>query len=314
MGIKQDKIQFITLKILEVIVLYIQITKRNMEVNMKEMRDFLKWRMVFSLFIGVLVLLLTLPVVGKSFSAADSPPSKLDQIKSSGKLVVGTSPDYPPYEFYLLNDKEGEIVGLDIDIAKAIAKEMGVKLEIKNIVFHRLFDVLNSDEVDLVIAGLAPSERRKKLVDFSDIYYQAIQNMLIRAEDADKITYLRDLRGKKVGTQKGSIQQEMSQKQIIGAQFVTSDTIPELIEDLKKKEIDAAILEKPVAESYVMRNKELINIECHSGAYDALLGSAIAMKKGSKELLKEVNRILNELKEKNKIREFVEDAKILMNK
>jgi polar amino acid transport system substrate-binding protein len=262
----------------------------------------------------LLFFFLAVPVNGISNSKADPAPSKLDQIKAAGKLVVGTSPDYPPYEFYLLNDKKGDIVGLDIDIAKAIANELEVTLEIKNVVFHKLFDVLNSDEVDLVIAGLAPSERRKKLVDFSDIYYQAIQNMLIRAEDAEKITYLRDLRGKKVGTQKGSIQQEMAQKQIIGAEFVTSDTINELIEELKNKKIDAAILEKPVAESFVMRNKELINIECHSGAYDALLGSAIAVKKGSRELLDELNRILETLKKKDKIREFVEDAKILMNR
>ncbi|MCK4836383.1 MAG: transporter substrate-binding domain-containing protein [Candidatus Aminicenantes bacterium] len=271
-------------------------------------------RLLFTLFIGLSLLFLTITVNSQSVSKSDTTISKIDRIKTAGKLVMGTSPDYPPYEFHLLNDQEGDIVGVDIDIAKEIAKELGVKLEIKNIVFHKLFDVLNSDEVDLVIAGLAPSERRRKLVDFSDIYYQAIQNMLIRAEDAEKIVYLRDLRGKVVGTQKGSIQQDMAQKQIIGAEFQMKDTINELIEDLKSKKIDAAILEKPVAESFVMRNKDLMNIECHSGAYDALLGSAIAVKKGNNEFLKEINRILQELKEKDKIREFVEDAKILMNK
>ena len=91
-------------------------------------------------------------------------------------------------------------------------------------------------------------------------------------------------------------------------------TVNELIEDLKNKKIDAAILEKPVAESYVLRNKNLINIECHTGAYDALLGSAIAVKKGNKDLLMAVNKILKKLKQENKIAEFVEDARILMNK
>jgi len=240
--------------------------------------------------------------------------SKLEKIKASGKMVVGTSPDYPPYEFYLLDDKEGDIVGLDIDIAKEIAKELGVKLEIKTIIFHKIFDVLNSDEVDMVIAGLAPSERRKKIVDFSDIYYQAIQNMVIRAQDASEILYLRDLRGKTVGTQRGSIQQEMVSKQILGAKFINRNTVNELIDDLKNKKIDAVILEKPVAESYLLRNKDLINIECHTGAYDSMLGSAIALKKGNKELLMTVNKILKKLKLENKISEFIEDAKILMNK
>ena len=165
----------------------------------------------------------------------------------------------------------------------------------------------------MVIAGLAPSERRKQFVDFSDIYYQAIQNMVIRDQDSDEIIYLRDLRGKIVGTQKGTIQQEMVNRHIVGAKFVIRNTINELIDDLKNKKIDAAIMEKPVAEAYVLRNKELINIECHSGSFDALLGSAIAVKKGNKELLKEVNEILKKLKLENKITEFVENAKMLMN-
>lgn len=268
-----------------------------------------------------LIFLLMTVVILFTISASTKPntqqieqPGKIDQIKKAGKLVVGTSPEYPPYEFHLLNDRQGEVVGLDIDIAKEIAKELGVKLELKNIVFHKLFDVLNKGEVDIVIAGLAPSPGRRQLVDFSDVYYQAIQNMLIRSTDSETITSLIDLRGKKVGTQEGSIQEDLANKQILGAEFITKETINELISDLKNQRIDAAILEKPVAESFVMRNKDLMNIECHSGAYDALLGSAIAIKKGNPNFLKEINRILTKLKKENKISEFVEDAKILMNK
>lgn len=240
--------------------------------------------------------------------------SKIEQIKAEGKLVIGTSPEYPPYEFRLLDDHEGDIVGLDIDIAKEIAKELGVGLEIKTIVFHRLFKVLDADEVDLVIAGLAPSEGRKKLADFSDIYWQAIQNMLIRAEDAGEITSLGDLRSKVVGTQKGSIQEDMVNQCVSGARFISRDSVNELIDDLVNKRIDAAILEKPVAESYVFKNKTLMNIECQSSVRGTLLGSAIAVKKGNKALLEEINRILRKLKRENKISEFVEDAKILMHR
>lgn len=260
------------------------------------------------------VILFTISASTKPNTQQIEQPGKIDQIKKAGKLVVGTSPEYPPYEFHLLNDRQGEVVGLDIDIAKEIAKELGVKLELKNIVFHKLFDVLNKGEVDIVIAGLAPSPGRRQLVDFSDVYYQAIQNMLIRSTDSETITSLIDLRGKKVGTQEGSIQEDLANKQILGAEFITKETINELISDLKNQRIDAAILEKPVAESFVMRNKDLMNIECHSGAYDALLGSAIAIKKGNPNFLKEINRILTKLKKENKISEFVEDAKILMNK
>lgn len=240
--------------------------------------------------------------------------SKLEKIKAAGKLIVGTSAEYPPYEFHLLKDKEGELVGLDIDIANAIARDLGVQLEVKDIVFHRLFQALNADEVDLVIAGLVPSEGRKKIVDFSDIYYQAIQNMVIRLEDKSKIACVNDLRGKKVGAQKGSIQGDMVQKMLLGGDFVEMDTIDELIDDLKKKNIDAVVLEKPVAESYVHRNKELKNIECTESKLDTQLGSAIAVKKGNPELLNKVNEILKQLQADNKITEFVADAMSLMKK
>lgn len=256
---------------------------------------------------------------GKAEKAADKKTpaeelSKIAKIKTNGKLVIGTSAEYPPYEFHLLNDKEGDLVGLDIDIGNAIARDLGVKLEVKDIVFHRLFNALNSDEVDLVIAGLVPSEGRKKIVNFSDIYYQAIQNMVIRAEDSGKIQCVNDLRGKRVGTQKGSIQGDMVHKVLLGGDFVEMDTIDELVADLKAKKIDAVLLEKPVAESYVFRNKDLINIECTASDFDIQLGSAIAVKKGDDDLLAEVNRILKNLKEENKIAEFIEEAKVLMRK
>jgi len=238
--------------------------------------------------------------------------SKIQKIKAAGKLVVGTSADYPPYEFHLLKDKEMELVGLDIDIANAIAKELGVKLVVRDIVFHKLFEVLISDEVDIVIAGMAPTERRMQAVDFSDVYYQAIQKMLMRGEDAQSSTYIKDLRGKRVGTQKGSIQDDMGRKVIVGADFVTMEKVDELVAALKEKKIDTVLLEKPVAESFVIRNKDLKSIECTLGAFDTLLGSAIAIKKGNKEFLDEINRILLKLKNENKIDEFVEDALALM--
>ncbi len=238
--------------------------------------------------------------------------SKIGKIKAAGKLVVGTSAEYPPYEFHLLEEKGGDLVGLDIDIANAIAHELGVKLEVKDIVFHKLFAALNADEIDLAIAGLVPSDGRKKIVDFSDIYYQAIQNMVIRTEDRGKIACVNDLRGKKVGTQQGSIQGDMLQKVMLGGDFIELETIDELIANLKGKKIDAVLLEKPVAESYVFRNKELLNIECKQSDFDIDLGSAIAVKKGNDDLLTAVNMILNKLVRDNKITEFVADAMALM--
>ncbi|MCK5220095.1 MAG: transporter substrate-binding domain-containing protein [Candidatus Aminicenantes bacterium] len=257
------------------------------------------------LFICVLILISTQPVSSV----------ELDKIISSGKIIVGTSADYPPYEFFLMNDKDNELVGLDIDIANVIGKELGVKVVIKNLIFHKLFSVLESGEVDILIAGLNPTYARTRIADFSDIYYKAIQNLVIRKKDSEKIAFLKDLRGKTVGTQKGSIQSEMAPTQITGAKFMFFDSISDLISNLKNGTLDAVILEKPVAKSYVTRNDDLISIEClSSGADYSPLGSAIAVKKGNKNLLKKINEIIRKLKSENKIDEFVENAKILLNK
>ncbi len=234
---------------------------------------------------------------------------KIDKIIKSGKIVAGTSADYPPYEFRAINDDD-TIYGMDIDIANEIAKDLGVKLEIKEIVFSRLFDAVRKGEIDFIIAGLSPTEKRKKIVDFSVPYYKALQNMLIRSADVNKINSLEDLRGKKVGTQKGSIQEELVKQQIAGALFFEEDTIIKLVDDLKKGKLDVIILEKPVAESFAKRNKGLINIKCVSES--SFLGSAIAVKKGDKKLLKRINMILAKLKHNNMIIEFAENAKLLM--
>jgi ABC-type amino acid transport substrate-binding protein len=239
-------------------------------------------------------------------------PGKLAKIKDAGRIVIGTSADYPPYEFRLLPEIEDDIVGIDIDIAEAIAADLNVKLEIKNIVFNNLFKELAAENIDLILAGLAPSENRQKIVDFSIPYYQAIQNMVIRARDKEKIKLLEDLRGKIVGTQTGSIQEDMAKSMIVGATFITRPTIQKLIDELASEKLDAVILEKPVADAYVFKNKDFLNLECNSDRTP--LGSAAAVKKGNADLLARVNQILARLIKENKISQFVQDAKVFTDK
>jgi len=243
-------------------------------------------------------------------AAPGNPP--IEKIKKAGKLVVGTSADYPPYEFHLLNDKDGELVGIDIDIAKVIAKELGVELEIKDLIFSRIFSALDNGEIDLAIAGLHPTEERQKIASFSEIYYQAIQSIVITKNNPNTINTVEDLRGKRVGTQKDSIQEDMARTQIAGAEFVIRETIEELVILLRKGLVDAIILEKPVADAYVSQNKIFAIVKCDK--FDNMLGSAIAVKKGNSGLLNEINRILEKLKKEDQIKHFVQNAKMLTDK
>ena len=201
------------------------------------------------------------------------------------------------------------MVGIDIDIAEAIASNLNVKLEIKDIVFSKLFDELAAGNIDIALAGLTPTESRKHIVDFSIPYYQAIQNMLIRAEDRERIKMLEDLRGKIVGTQKGSIQEDLARNLISGAVFFLHEEIDELVDALLQKKVDAVILEKPVADTFVLKDSALLNLECSTDRQP--LGSAAAVRKGDTVLLERINEILQRLIEQNKITESIEAAKLL---
>ena len=140
-------------------------------------------------------------------SAATTTTDKLQEIKDSGKLVMGTSADYPPYEWHLIKDGKDEIIGFDIDIAQAIADELGVELEVKDMDFDGLIPALTTGKIDIIIAGMNATEERKQSVDFTDVYYTQTDIVVIRKEDADKFTSEDSLKTAKLATQKATVQE-----------------------------------------------------------------------------------------------------------
>lgn len=235
-----------------------------------------------------------------------SQSEEMQKIKKSGKIVLGTSADFPPYEFHKSVNGTDQIVGFDIEIAKQIAKDLGVQLEIKDMKFDGLIAALDEGNIDMVISGMTPTEERKKKVDFSDVYYRSAQDIIVRASDKDKIKSTNDLNGKKIGVQKGAIQEQIAQKQVSGAQPMALGTIPDIILALKSNRVDAAIVEAAVANANVSANKDLAVADIKLKTDED--GSAIAMKKGSTDLVKVVNKTLSKLKANKSIDKFVVDA------
>ncbi|GLC29972.1 transporter substrate-binding domain-containing protein [Clostridium omnivorum] len=236
--------------------------------------------------------------------------TKVDKIKKAGKLVLGTSADYPPYEFHKSVDGKDEIVGFDVEIAKEIAKDLGVKLEIKDMDFKGLLNALDAGNIDIVLAGMTPTPEREKSVDFSNIYYKAEQKVVVRAEDKDKIKVADDLKGKKLGVQKGSIQEDIAKNQLPGAEAQALGKISDIVLALNTKKYDAAIIEGPVATSYVNANKNLVIADLKLKTEDA--GSAAAVKKGNKDLVDAINKTLERLTNEKTIDKFVTDANKLV--
>ena len=246
----------------------------------------------------------------KETAKADA--SALEAIKSKGKLVVGTSADYPPYEFHKEVDGKDQIVGFDIEIAKQLAKDLGVELEIKDMAFDGLLVALQADKVDMIFAGMTPTDERKENADFSDLYYTATHRFILRSGDETSITSMDDLKGKKIGVQKGSIQEGIAQANFDAANIKSLDKVTDLVLDLKNNKVDAILVELPVAQINVQKN-EGIAIADKLEVKDTEGGSAIAMKKNSPELQTEVNNTIKKLKDEKKIEQFVLEANKLVD-
>ncbi len=235
-----------------------------------------------------------------------SKDSKLEQIKKAGKIVLGTSADYPPYEFHKEINKKDEIIGFDIEIAKEIAKDLGVTLEIKDMKYEGLLAALDSGNIDFILAGMTPTEERKKNVDFTKIYYTAIQRVAVRAEDKDKYKSIEDLKGKKVAGQKGATQEKIIKEQMPNSELKALGKISDLMLELKNKKVEALVVEQPVAEAYLSKNKDLVLADIKLNTEDS--GSAIAVKKGNPELVEAMNKTLDRLMSAKAIDKMVAEA------
>jgi polar amino acid transport system substrate-binding protein len=262
----------------------------------------------------ILSMLLTFAACGAKPAAAVATPevqkaaTKIEQIKAKGKLVLGTSADYPPYEFHKAINGKDEIVGFDIEIAKAIAKDLGVELEIKDMKFDGLLAALVVDDIDFIVAGMVPKEERKQSVDFSIQYYEAEQNVLVRTEDAGKITSVEALKGLKVGAQKSTVQEDLAKEKTEAAEVKSLSKITDLVLELQNGKIDAVVLVGPVANAYAKQNPKLTVSGISLGAEE---GVAVAVNKGTPDLLEAINKSLDTMMKAGTIDKFIQEATLL---
>ncbi|HEY9640972.1 MAG TPA: transporter substrate-binding domain-containing protein [Coleofasciculaceae cyanobacterium] len=246
----------------------------------------------------LLTLLLT-AIVAVTVVTACNPDGTTSTSSSGGKsLIMATSADYPPFEFVSTASGSQEIIGFDVDIAKAITEKLGYSLQIQNIDFNALLSALQSKRADFVMAGMTPTEERKKNVDFSQIYYEA-KNTIV-AKKGGNLTTPASLKGKKVGVQLGSIQEGLAKK-IPGIEPIALNRISELVQELKAGRIEAVIMEDTVAKGFIASNPDLeFNVIPNEGE----AGSAIAFPKGS-ALTAEFDPVLKEMIDSGKIKELV---------
>ncbi|TLG72508.1 transporter substrate-binding domain-containing protein [Culicoidibacter larvae] len=243
-------------------------------------------------------------------SSADAGQSKLDQIKASGQLVLGTSADYPPYEFHVIENGQDTIVGFDIAIAQAVADHLGVELVVKDMDFSGLLPALSTGTVDMVIAGMSPTEERKQNVDFSDIYYQAEIGVLVKKDVLASYNDLASLDGKKIGAQQGSIQEEAALK-VADAEVRSMPKVLDLVQELENGNIEALIVEKNVGDQLTGKYADLAVAPFSVPVSGS--GSAIAIAKGNDEFVAEVNKVIADLLAKDQVSQFYVEADTLFS-
>lgn len=245
----------------------------------------------------------------------DSTASNLENIKDKGKIVLGTSADYPPYEFHTEVDGKDTIVGFDIAIADEIAKDLGVKVEIQDMEFASLVPALQAGTVDMVISGMNPTKERAEVVDFSKIYYKAKHGILIKADNKDKFKTKDDFNGQAVGVQKGTIQEELANTQMEGTSVKGLGSVPDLVLEVLSGNTAGVVMEVPVASANAKANDKLYVIEDPKfELVNEEEGSAIAVPKGSTQLMEAINKTIDRLVEEGKIDTFIVEANDLMEK
>lgn len=250
---------------------------------------------------------------GSQKSEGDSQSKALDAVKDAGVLKVGMSADFAPFEFHSMVDGKDKIVGADVDLANAIADDLGVDIEFMDMEFNAVLSSLEQGKVDIAISGISATPERKKSFDFSDNYYNPPQKVIVNKKNADKFTSIDSLKGKKVGAQKGSVQEDVVKQQLPDAQMVSVAKVPNLIIELNQGSIDALVVEETVGASYISQNPDLqfADIDLKSSKDEAY---SIALPKDSGTLKTEIDKIIKKLNDSGKIEEFVQKNIELANK
>jgi polar amino acid transport system substrate-binding protein len=247
---------------------------------------------------------------GTDAPAADG---KVAAIQAAGELVMYTNAEFPPYEYLGDND---EIIGVDIEIGKAIAAKLGVELVIENAVFDGIVASIASGKGDVAITGLTIDEGRKKEIDFSTPYVDSIQYIVV-PEDSTLATF-EDLADKSVGSQTGTTGQMFLDDEISDGVLAGTDTVdnpynsaPIAMEDLKAGRLDAVIIDEQVAIQLANQNDgyKAIALNFANGTpVTEQYGVGIA--KGNEDLLAIINEVIDEILAQDKITTWIEQYSI----
>ena len=205
-------------------------------------------------------------------------------------LRVGTEPTFAPFEFQKEGSKDYD--GFDMDLARAVGKQMGVKVEIVNMGFDALIPALNANNIDMVAAGMSITDERKNAVSFSEPYYTSGLIIMVN-KDNTEVKSVKDLEGKRIAVQIGTTGEKKA-RSIKDAKVTAFNTNTEAAMELKNKGVDAVINDSPVVGYYLAQGGNATAMTVGEVMEAEQYG--LAVKKGNDKLAGDINKALTELK------------------
>ena len=267
------------------------------------------------LFRKLAAISLAVVMVVLTCSGCSSSQNKMQQIRESGKLVMYTNAAFPPYEFL---GENGEITGVDVEIGKAIAEELGVTLKVNNANFDGIVSAIASGKGDVGIAGITITDERSQRVDFSEPYIESVQ-YLILSQDSE-IQVLEDLASKTVGAQTGTTGylylDDQNRDGLMTDQpcnLLAYQTPTDAMVALSEGKLDAVVVDQLVAEQLAKSQPNFIAIPLITASGEQVKEECgVAVAKGNEDLLAVINQVIEQMKSDGSIDQyFVEYSELV---
>lgn len=227
---------------------------------------------------------------------------RLEDIQAAGKLVVATSPDWPPYEYI---DDAGEIVGTDILMCQWLAEQLGVELEIQAMNFDACLAAIGQGDVDIMVAGMTYDPERLTRMELTGIYWnEGDQGLLVKKGEGAGYNSAEAFNGKTVAAQNGTNQQIMVEEQLTGATLELVTKIPDGVNMVKTGRVDALAVPKTVYDSVLAENDDL---EVADFAFEFDGGNYIASVKGDEAFTAKLQELIDQINAEGLYQKWVDE-------
>ncbi|NLG13865.1 MAG: transporter substrate-binding domain-containing protein [Lentisphaerae bacterium] len=252
---------------------------------------------VFSAIVCALVLV---SLVGCK-KAEQASGGRLEKLKSAGKIVVYTNPEFPPYEYV---GEGGKIVGCEIDIVHKIADRIGVEAELVSAEFDSIIGAVQAGKADLGASGFTINDERKEKVDFSDPFIVSVQYLVI--PENSPIAKVEDFAGKKIAGQNGTtgfmMVEDAINKGILkgkGTELKSYNNAPDAVVAMKNGQADAVVIDELVAQMLAKKNpgmKTIPMVKADGQGLDAPEEFGMIVAKGNQDIIDIINEVIKEMK------------------